>query len=76
MDTINFENMTYKSIKERYKAKHGVSISDCAIADAKRKLGIKVRIAANRISRRQIKHGCSTEQYNNLKIIFKKYKIN
>jgi len=75
MATINSENMTYKSIKERYKAKHGVSISDCAIADAKRKLGIKVKIATNRINQRRIKHGCSSEQFKNLKTLFKKYKI-
>lgn len=39
---------TYKRIREHIKKKHGINIETCHIADAKRKLGLPVRIAHNR----------------------------
>ena len=40
--------MTYKEIQREYRLRNNKNISTCSIADAKRKLGYKVRIAANR----------------------------
>ena len=42
--------MTYKEIQREYRLRNNKSISTCSIADAKRKLGYKVRIANMRLA--------------------------
>jgi hypothetical protein len=46
--------MTYKEIQTIFRKRNNKSISTCAIAGAKRKLGLTVKISPNRIDRNQI----------------------
>ena len=44
----NFNMATYPQIQRYVKQKYGIIPSTCYIADAKRKCGLKVRVAHNR----------------------------
>ncbi|MFY7814348.1 MAG: hypothetical protein ACOVRK_04060 [Chryseobacterium taeanense] len=60
--------MTYKQIQDEYKSKYNSSIKTCWIADTKRKMGLPVRIAYNRISETP-KYPCPKEKYEEIKRI-------
>lgn len=61
--------MTYTDIQNRYKREFKKTISTCAIADAKRKLGYPVRSSPNRINPKKVKKPCTPKELNNMRKI-------
>ena len=66
--------MTYKQIREEYKIRNNKSISTCAIADARRKLGYPVKVSKNRIDKNKVQKGATVVELGEIKIIMEKYK--
>ena len=63
--------MTYKTIQENYKERKNKTISSCAIADAKRKLGYPVKISSNRKNKNKIQKPATEEEINEVSKILK-----
>lgn len=53
---------TYKKIQEEYYLEHHKTIKTCWIADCKRKLGINIKTASNRVESDSIKYPCPNEE--------------
>lgn len=62
--------MTYKEIQEAYKKKHNSTIKSCWIADVKRKMGIPVRRAYNRINDIP-KYPCPKDKFKQISEVIK-----
>ncbi len=54
--------MTYKNIQDIFKERNKKTISTCAIADAKRKLGYPVKISSNRKNKNKIQKSATEEE--------------
>ena len=54
--------MTYRQIINKYKELYNYSIKTCWIADAKRRMGYPVRVAANRINTKNVQHPCPNDE--------------
>jgi hypothetical protein len=54
--------MIYKTIQDIYKVRNGKTISTCAIADAKRKLGYPVKISINRKNKNKIQKSATEKE--------------
>lgn len=61
---------TYKQIQEYTKRKYNFTPSTCHIADAKRKCGMKVRTAWNRIDKNKIRKPCPEKYLSKIKQSF------
>ena len=48
--------MTYKEIQNSFRQRNKTTIKTCAIADAKRKLGLPVKTSPNRINKNKIQN--------------------
>ncbi len=66
--------MTYTDIQNIYKTNIGKGISSCAIADAKRKLGFKVKISPNRIDKNKIQKEATESEIKEVKKIISEKK--
>ena len=66
--------MTYEEIQKEYKIRNNKSISTCAIADAKRKLGYPVKISKNRIDKNKVQKEATEVELGEITIIMEKYK--
>ena len=66
---------TYKQIQEYTKRKYNFTPATCHIADAKRRCGIKVRMASNRINKNEIKKSCPEKYLPKMKKTFIHFKI-
>jgi hypothetical protein len=63
--------MTYKNIQDIYKGRNKKTISTCAIADAKRKLGYPVKISGNRKNINKIQKSATEEEIKELSKILR-----
>ena len=63
--------MTYKNIQYIYKGRNKKTISTCAIADAKRKLGYPVKISGNRKNKNKIQKSATEEEIKEVEKILK-----
>ena len=61
--------MAYKEIQDIYKSLYHSTISTCAIADGKRKLGYPVKISHRRKNKSQIQNQCTEIQLQRLEQI-------
>lgn len=67
--------MTYSEIQRIYKERNNKSISSCSIAYAKRKLGLNVRVAYNRIDINKIQKKTSPFDVREVEVILNAYKV-
>jgi|TARA_B110000967_G_scaffold24182_1_gene22260 hypothetical protein len=66
--------MTYKELQKEYKIRNNKSISTCAIADAKHKLGYPVKISINRKEINKVQKTAKESELLEIAIILKNNK--